>query len=94
MNMYLKELGQICGFDKPVKSVHFRGSKRIEEIVPKWQLLSTHCARRTFICNALSSGINAQTIMKWTGHSDYSAMMPYIDVTDEEKATSMQKIFK
>ena len=94
MNMYLKELGQICGFDKPVKSVHFRGSKRIEEIVPKWQLLSTHCARRTFICNALSSGVNAQTIMKWTGHSDYSAMMPYIDVTDEEKATSMQKIFE
>lgn len=94
MNMYLKELGQLCGLDKPVTTVHFKGSERIEKIVPKWQMLSTHCARRSFICNALSSGVNAQTIMKWTGHSDYSAMMPYIDVTDEEKATSMQKIFE
>ena len=94
MNMYLKELGQLCGFDRPIKTIHFKGNKRIETIAPKWQLLSTHCARRSFICNALSSGVNAQTIMKWTGHSDYSAMMPYIDVTDEEKASSMQKIFE
>jgi len=29
--------------------------------------------------------------MKWTGHSDYSSMKPYIDIVDDIKATSMTK---
>jgi hypothetical protein len=29
--------------------------------------------------------------MKWTGHSDYKAMKPYIDVCDEIKAEAMKK---
>jgi hypothetical protein len=30
-------------------------------------------------------------VMKWTGHSDYSSMKPYIDIVDDIKATSMTK---
>ena len=29
--------------------------------------------------------------MKWTGHSDYKAMKPYIDVADEIKIEAMKK---
>ena len=29
--------------------------------------------------------------MKWTGHSDYKAMKPYIDIADETKASAMSK---
>ena len=29
--------------------------------------------------------------MKWTGHSDYKAMKPYIDVADTIKANYMKK---
>ena len=43
------------------------------------------------ICNALGMGISPQIVMKWTGHSDYKAMKPYIDVVDEIKAESMKK---
>ena len=28
-------------------------------------------------------------VMKWTGHSDYKAMKPYIDIVDSIKAQSM-----
>lgn len=93
LNLNLKTLGLICGFDDPQTRVFYRGRQRLERTIPKWECLSTHCARRTFICNALSSGINAQTIMKWTGHSDYSSMKPYIDVTDRDKADSMKRVF-
>lgn len=65
--------------------------KKIDEVLPKYSLLGTHCGRRTFICNALSLGIPPQVVMKWTGHSDYSAMKPYIDIADEIKATAMEK---
>ena len=30
--------------------------------------------------------------MKWTGHSDYKAMKPYIDIVDSIKATEMTKL--
>ena len=93
LNLNIKTLGLICEFNDPQTRVFYRGRKRLERTVPKWECLSTHCARRTFICNALSSGVNAPTIMKWTGHSDYSAMKPYIDVTDRDKENSMKKIF-
>lgn len=38
----------------------------------------------------IASGI----VMKWTGHSEYSAMKPYIDIADEIKAESMLKFDK
>jgi integrase len=53
--------------------------------------MSTHAARRTFICNALAMGIPANVVMKWTGHSDYKAMKPYIDITDLARVVSMEK---
>ena len=93
LNLNIKTLGLICEFNDPQTRVFYRGRQKLVRTVPKWECLSSHCARRTFICNALSSGINAQTIMKWTGHSDYSAMKPYIDVTDRDKEDSMKRIF-
>ena len=91
MNDYLKELGELAGIDDPIRETYYKGNKRIDEVYPKYALLSTHAGRRTFICNALSLGIPAQVVMKWTGHSDYKAMKPYIDIADDIKASAMNK---
>ena len=90
MNEYLKELGEMCGLNEPQTVVYFKGNQRIEEIYPKYELLGTHAGRRTFICNALALGIPADVVMKWTGHSDYKAMKPYIDIADQTKVKSMK----
>ncbi|MFR9534692.1 MAG: tyrosine-type recombinase/integrase [Rikenellaceae bacterium] len=90
-NNYLKELAQLAGIDEPVRQTYYKGSERIDEIIPKYALLGTHAGRRTFICNALSLGIPANVVMKWTGHSDYKAMKPYIDIADKIKASQMSK---
>lgn len=90
MNEYLKELGEICGFSEPVTVTYYKGNRRIDEVFPKWQLFGTHTGRRTFICNALMLGIAPQIVMKWTGHSDYKAMKPYIDIADAAKADAMK----
>lgn len=47
--------------------------------------------KQYFICNALVLGIPAQVVMKWTGHSDYKAMKPYIDIADDIRANAMNK---
>jgi integrase len=90
MNDALKELGKLCGIDRPVTITYYRGSRRIDETMPKYALLGTHAGRRTFVCNALMLGISPQIIMKWTGHSDYKSMKPYIDVADKAKESAME----
>ena len=91
MNDYLKELVELAGIDEPVRQTYYRGNERIDEVTPKYALLGTHAGRRTFICNALALGIPPQVVMKWTGHSDYKAMKPYIDIADDIKANAMSK---
>ena len=88
MNDYLKEL---AGIDEPIRQTYYKGNERIDDVTPKYALLGTHAGRRTFICNALALGIPPQVVMKWTGHSDYKAMKPYIDIADDIKANAMSK---
>ena len=90
MNIWLKEVCYLAGIDEPITLVYYRGAERIEETHPKYELIGTHTGRRTFICNALTMGIPAATVMEWTGHSDYKAMKPYIKIADEEKAKAMK----
>ena len=91
MNDYLKELAELAGINEPVRQTYYRGNERIDEVTPKYALLGTHAGRRTFICNALALEIPPQVVMKWTGHSDYKAMKPYIDIADDIKANAMSK---
>ena len=82
MNDYLKELCELAGIDTPISEVFYKGGVRHEITTPKYALMSTHAGRRTFICKALSMNIPPEVVMKWTGHSDYKAMKPYIAVAD------------
>ena len=91
MNEYLKELAELAGINEPIRQTYYKGNERIDEVTPKYGLLGTYAGRRTFICNALALGIPPQVVMKWTGHSDYKAMKPYIDIADDIKANAMSK---
>ena len=91
MNDYLKEMAELAGIDESIRQTYYRGNERIDDVTPKYALLGTHAGRRTFICNALALGIPPQVVMKWTGHSDYKAMKPYIDIADDIKANAMSK---
>lgn len=89
MNYYLKDLCELCGFNEPITKTFYRAGQKVEETFPKYELIGTHAGRRTFICFALSSGIAPQVVMKWTGHSDYKAMKPYIDIAEKTKEEAM-----
>jgi integrase len=91
MNDHLKTIGKIAGINDSQRIVYFKKKERIEEVYPKYALLTTHCGRRTFVVNALTLGIPSEVIMKWTGHSDYKAMKPYIKIVDAIKEKSMKK---
>lgn len=88
-NERLKEIGQDCKLNTPISFTVYRNNRRSDTTMPKYKALSSHAARRTFICNALSMGIPPDVVMKWTGHSDYTAMRPYIDISDQTKRDAM-----
>lgn len=92
MNDYIKELAELAKINTPIRLTHYSGNKRIDNVTPKYELLGTHVGRRTFICSALSIGIPVQVVMKWTGHSDYKAMKPYIDVADKIKKVQWKNL--
>ena len=87
----LKQIGKQAGIDDPVTDVFFIGGKRIEKTTPKYERLSSHIGRRTFVVNALRMGIPAEVIMRWTGHKNYEAMRPYVKIVDELKREAMQR---
>lgn len=89
MNKRLKEIAKMCGIDTPITMVQMTGAKRTDITVPKYEMISTHCGRRTFISNAISLGVPPHVVMKWTGHSDYKAMQPYIDIADKSRKQAM-----
>lgn len=91
MNRDLKKLCRLAGIDEEIRVTTYKGNVRTDEVHPKYELVGTHTGRRTFIVNALSLGIPPDVVMKWTGHSDYKSMKPYIDIVDSIKAQAMTK---
>lgn len=92
MNRELKEACRLAGIDAPVHRTYYRGPRRVDETVPKWQAVGTHAGRRTFVCLMLGLGVPVTTVMKWTGHSDFKAMRPYIGVSDRARASAMSLV--
>lgn len=89
MNMYLKDVCKECKINETITDIVYVGGKKIEQTHEKWEIVGTHCGRRTFICNALMLGIAPNVVMKWTGHADYKSMKPYIDIADSVKKEAM-----
>ncbi|SHI90225.1 Site-specific recombinase XerD [Hymenobacter daecheongensis DSM 21074] len=90
-NDYVKDLGQHCGIDKSTLVVRYQGSKRVEERVPKYTLLSSHTGRRTFVTQSLERGMGVEVVQKFTGHKDLKTVMRYAKVADEQKKSQMNK---
>lgn len=88
-NDYIKEICKLVGIDRVITHSTYKGNTRIDITKPKWELMSFHAGRRTFISNALMMGVSPNIVMKWSGHSSYKAMVPYIEMADEAKRQAM-----
>ena len=80
--------------DEPTLIINFKGGERIEDIVPKFEVLTSHVARKTFITNALEKGMKAEVVMEISGHKDYKIFKRYVKIANEHKKKEMLKAFK
>lgn len=86
MNEYLKIICKEAGISSLVEIKRNSGNRVISETSPKWQLITTHTARRSFATNAYKMKVPAIAIMKITGHKTEAAFLRYIKVNKEENA--------
>ena len=82
-NKYLKELLQHIGFKELIKSeVKINGHIKVQ-YEPKWKLVGSHTARRTFATNNVLRGFKIAEIRRATGHKSESSFERYICYFDE-----------
>ena len=68
-----------------------KGGKYKEDTMEKWQMVSSHTARRSFATNLYNQGVEVITIMKMTGHRTEGAFLKYIKVTEEQHARKLEQ---
>jgi integrase len=85
MNLYVKELGKLADIIEPTEKVRFKGIKRVTEVKPKYEFITVHTGRKTFVTLSLELGMTAEEVMAITGHRDYKSFKRYVNVTNERK---------
>lgn len=91
LNYNIKRLCQRAGIDTPITRLKVSGGVTTEVTSPKYELVSIHSGRHTFVVTALSLGIPTEVIRKFTGHKSLSAMASYVAIVDDLKAREMDK---
>lgn len=89
-NDYIKEVVKKVGIDEEIPIQREKDNLSYVDKVPKYELITSHTARRSFATNAYLAGIPAISIMKITGHKTEAAFMKYIKISEEENAIQLQ----
>lgn len=84
-NRYLKRICKLIGFDEDITYSYHRGNKLVTETRKKWELISSHTARRSAVTNMLQTGrIKPFEIMPITGHTTEKSLFGYNRISGEE----------
>jgi integrase len=94
MNNYLKEVGKLAELNTLENRVNYRGVTRVEKSSKKWELLSTHCARRTFITICLELGMRAEVVRAITGQKSDKIMLQYVSIKTDVKKKELAKVWE
>ena len=91
-NDYIKEVAQLVDvLHEPFTQIKTRGGIQSEVTSPKWDLVSSHTARRSFATNQYRKGVPSKSIMAITGHQKEESFLKYLKISDTEHAEIMRK---
>lgn len=96
-NRYIKVICKRVGIAEPVKQSSTRGGRIVTVTKPKYELVSSHTARRSAATNMYLTGrMKTYEIMAITGHNTERSFFRYIKVTQEDtvKQIAADNFFK
>ncbi len=89
-NKYLKKIGEQAKINETTTIVQYSGKNKIETCLPKHKFITTHTARRTFVCLSFIKGLNANYITSVTGHDSIKTMNKYyLSISQEAKKKAL-----
>ncbi|MBL7811108.1 MAG: tyrosine-type recombinase/integrase [Bacteroidetes bacterium] len=89
LNRDLKEIARLAEIKDPVKFQTTQGGKSTQVACEKWEMVSTHTARRSFATNLYLQGAPVVEIMKITGHKTETQFLKYIKITKDDAAKKL-----
>jgi integrase len=90
-NELIKEIGKMAAIDTPTVKVEYPNGVRLETIVKKYELITTHTARRSFATNLSQRGVPLNDIRQLTAHSSERQLQQYLKTSSLENAISVSK---
>jgi integrase len=95
MNLHLKDICRLANFGEMGVESKTKGGKKATTIKPKWEMVSTHTARRSFATNIYKMGkLSMAALMKITGHKTEKAFLKYIKMDQEEAANQLAQLWE
>jgi integrase len=88
-NQYIKECCKIIGLNTPVNITRYIGNRRIDKVLPKYELITSHTARKTFVTNSLVLGMKEMVVKNITGHKDDKSFRKYVEIAENFKKEEM-----
>lgn len=92
-NKYLKECCKAAGFDTPISITRFSGVKRIQTTYPKYNLITSHTARKTFTTLSLLMGVPERVVKSITGHKKEENFKKYVNFTRAYEKQQMDDVW-
>ncbi len=90
-NQYIKECCKLAGIDTPTSIVRFSGGSRTTETMPKYDLITSHTARKTFATNSLILGMTEMVVRNMLGHKKEESFRRYVKIADSVKKSEMNE---
>jgi site-specific recombinase XerD len=90
-NDHIHEICRIAGFTEIVTRDRFFGNRKETEEIPRYKLIASHTARRTFITLSEQKGVSHSLIMKVTGIKSLKTLENYIRVDKDRLSEAIIK---
>ena len=92
-NAQLQKIGKLAGIDQTIYVKKNVGGKIVIEEKKKYELISSHTARRSFATNLYLRCKDTQLVMNFTGHTTEENFRKYICISKAEKAEMAREYF-
>lgn len=93
MNSILKVIAKNAGIEGQFTIVRRQGHNVIKIQKERWECVSSHTGRKTFVTTSLSKGMSADLVRLISGHQDAKSMIPYINISDENVANQLLRTY-
>ena len=94
VNTNLKKIGKLAELNDQISIHRYSGANKTTITKQKYEFLTFHIARKTFVTLSLNKGMPIQVVMEITGHKDFDTLKKYYKINPSVTKEIMKNIWK